>query len=57
MLERTVSSQHFFWMPKTQFNEIKENLPAQKAHIEMAYHWWAFDGPTLFGSYVDTLWH
>ena len=69
MLKRILSSRRFFLTPKLYvFAKIKEKLPAQKEHIvgpqtareryaiSMAYRMWAFDGPTLFGSWVGTLW-
>ena len=63
MLKGTLSSRWFFKHPNRMiFAEIKEKLPAQKAHnvgppaacqryvISMAYRWWAIDGPTACAS-------
>ena len=68
MLKRTLSSRRFFKTPKSYvFAEIKENLPAQKAHsvgplkacqryaISMAYRWWAVAGPMLCASWDGDL--
>ena len=68
MLKRTLSSRRFFKPPKSYvFAEIKEKLPAQKAHnvgpptacqryaISMAYRWWAVKGPTLCASWDGDL--